>query len=236
MVKGVQFRDHWDAGEPVELARRYAAESADEITFLDIGASLGSREILRDTVWSTAGQVFVPLCVGGGVRSVEDVDWLLRAGADKTAVNTAAIQRPELVRDISSRFGAQCTVISMDVRRSPDTPSGFEVTTHAGTRGTGIDAIDWAQRVQELGAGEILLNSMDNDGTQQGFDVELIHTIRQVTSVPLIASGGAGTAQHFVDAVLAGSDAVLGASVFHRQTLSIGEVKDAMRAAGVVVR
>jgi len=240
VVKGVNFENLRDAGDPVELAARYDAEGADELTFLDITASSGGRDTMYDVVRRTAEQVFIPLTVGGGVRAPEDVDRLLRAGADKVSVNTAAIARPELLREASQRFGAQCIVLSVDARRVPadgqPTPSGFEVTTHGGRRGTGIDAVEWAARGQELGVGEILLNSMDADGTKAGFDLELIRLVRAQVSVPLIASGGAGQVEHFPPAVEAGANAVLAASVFHFGTLSIGEVKDELRGAGVVVR
>jgi cyclase len=236
VVKGVNFRGLRDAGDPVELAARYDAEGADELTFLDITASSAGRETTYDVVRRTADQVFIPLTVGGGVRSVADVDALLRCGADKVGVNTAAVARPELVREIAERFGRQVLVLSVDARRSRATPSGFEVTTHGGRQGTGIDAIEWAARAAELGAGEILLNSMDADGTEQGFDLSLIERVRAAVRVPVIASGGAGAAEHFVPAVRAGADAVLAASVFHFGTLRVREVKDALRAGGVEVR
>ncbi|MCB2175124.1 MAG: imidazole glycerol phosphate synthase subunit HisF [Actinomycetales bacterium] len=239
VVKGVNFADLRDAGDPVELARRYDAEGADELTFLDVSASSGNRETTYDVVRRTAEEVFVPLTVGGGVRSVEDVDRLLRAGADKVGVNTAAIARPELVAEIAARFGSQVLVLSVDARRvvdGPPTPSGYEVTTHGGRRGTGIDAVEWARRAVELGAGEVLLNSMDADGTTSGFDLEMLADVRREVAVPLIASGGAGTVEHFVAAAQAGADALLAASVFHFGVLSVGQVKDALRAAGVVVR
>jgi imidazole glycerol-phosphate synthase subunit HisF len=236
VVKGVNFTDLVDAGDPVELAAAYDAEGADELTFLDVTASSSDRETTFDMVRRTAEQVFIPLTVGGGVRAVEDIDKLLRAGADKVSINTAAILRPELLHEASQRFGAQCIVLSVDARRGGDTPSGFEVTTHGGKRGTGIDAIEWAARGQELGVGEILLNSMDADGTKAGFDIELIKLVRAQVDVPLIASGGAGSVSHFAPAVSAGADAVLAASVFHFGQLRIGEVKDALRASGVEVR
>jgi len=235
VVKGVNFTDLVDAGDPVELAAAYDAEGADELTFLDVTASSSDRETTFDVVRRTAEQVFIPLTVGGGVRAVSDVDRLLRAGADKVSINTAAILRPELLRECSRRFGAQCVVLSVDARRA-DTPSGFEVTTHGGRTGTGIDAVEWAARGQELGVGEILLNSMDADGTKAGFDIELIKLVRAVVDVPLIASGGAGSVDHFAPAVQAGADAVLAASVFHFGQLRIGEVKDAMRRAGIEIR
>jgi cyclase len=239
VVKGVNFENLRDAGDPVELAARYDAEGADEVTFLDVSASSGGRETTYDVVRRTAEQVFVPLTVGGGVRSVEDVDALLRAGADKVGVNTAAIARPELVSEIARRFGSQVLVLSVDARRVTGevrTDSGYEVTTHGGRRGTGIDAVAWAGRAVALGAGEVLLNSMDADGTRDGFDLEMIRDVRAAVHVPLIASGGAGTAQHFVEAAQAGADAVLAASVFHFGTLTVREVKTALRAAGITVR
>ncbi|APU14056.1 MULTISPECIES: imidazole glycerol phosphate synthase subunit HisF [Actinoalloteichus] len=240
VVKGVNFTDLVDAGDPVELAAAYDAEGADELTFLDVTASSADRETTFDVVRRTAEQVFIPLTVGGGVRAVDDVDKLLRAGADKVSLNTAAVARPELLREASRRYGAQCIVLSMDTRRvppgQPPTPSGFEVTTHGGRRGTGLDAVEWAERGQELGVGEILLNSMDADGTKAGFDLDMIRAIRRVVGVPLIASGGAGAVEHFPPAVDAGADAVLAASVFHFGELRISQVKDGLREAGVVVR
>ena len=236
VVKGVNFRELRDAGDPVEMARLYDAEGADELVFLDITASSGSRETTYDVVRRTAEQVFIPLTVGGGVRSPQDVDRLLRAGADKVGVNTAAIARPELLHEISRRFGNQVLVLSVDARRAAGTPSGFEVTTHGGRTGTGIDAVEWAQRGEELGVGEVLLNSMDADGTRAGYDVELLTAVRAAVRVPVIASGGAGRLEDFAPAVAAGADAVLAASVFHFGTLRIGEVKDALRDAGHPVR
>ncbi|GAA3727391.1 cyclase [Spinactinospora alkalitolerans] len=239
VVKGVNFQNLRDAGDPVELARRYDAEGADELTFLDVTASSGDRETTYEVVRRTAEQVFIPLTVGGGVRTPDDVDRLLRAGADKVGVNTAAIARPELIAEIARRFGRQVLVLSADVRRTADgesTPSGFEVTTHGGRRGTGIDAVEWARRTAELGAGEILLNSMDADGTKAGFDLELTRAVRAVVDIPLIASGGAGKVGHFPPAVAAGADAVLAASVFHFGEFTVGDVKDELRAAGHPVR
>ncbi|MCP9946200.1 imidazole glycerol phosphate synthase subunit HisF [Streptomyces somaliensis] len=239
VVKGVNFRDLRDAGDPVEMAKLYDAEGADELTFLDITASSGDRETTYDVVRRTAEQVFIPLTVGGGVRSADDVDRLLRAGADKVGVNTAAVARPELIREISERFGSQVLVLSVDARRCPEgtaTPSGFEVTTHGGRRGTGTDAVEWAHRAAELGAGEILLNSMDADGTKDGYDTAMIAAVRERVTVPVVASGGAGGADHFPPAVEAGADAVLAASVFHFGELRIGEVKTALRRAGHPVR
>ncbi len=235
VVKGVNFVDLRDAGDPVEMARVYDAEGADELVFLDITASSGDRETTYDVVRRTAEQVFIPLTVGGGVREVEDFNRLLRAGADKVGVNTAAVTRPELLAEAADRFGAQCVVLSIDARRGA-TASGFEVTTHGGRYDTGIDAVAWAARAAELGAGEILLNSMDADGTLAGFDLELIAAVRAVVSVPIIASGGAGSASDFAPAVLAGADAVLAASVFHFGRLRIGDVKAALRDAGQPVR
>lgn len=236
MVKGVNFVKLRDAGDPVELAKAYGAAGADELVFLDITASSSARSTMYDVVRKTAEQVFIPLTVGGGVRTADDFDRLLRAGADKVGVNTAAISRPELLREASQRFGAQCVVLSIDARRGGGTPSGFEVTTHGGRRGTGIDALTWAVRAADLGAGEILLNSMDRDGTTSGFDLEMIAAVRREVSVPVIASGGAGAREHFAPAVAAGADAVLAASVFHFGTLRIGEVKQALADAGFPVR
>ncbi|AKG42373.1 imidazole glycerol phosphate synthase subunit HisF [Streptomyces sp. JH002] len=239
VVKGVNFQNLRDAGDPVEMAKVYDAEGADELTFLDITASSGNRETTYDVVRRTAEQVFIPLTVGGGVRTTDDVDRLLRAGADKVGVNTAAIARPELIREIAERFGSQVLVLSVDARRCPEgtvTASGFEVTTHGGRRGTGIDAVEWAERAAGLGAGEILLNSMDADGTKDGYDTAMIASVRKRVSIPVIASGGAGRLDHFPPAIEAGADAVLAASVFHFGDLRIGEVKGALRAAGHPVR
>ncbi|MBP0450313.1 imidazole glycerol phosphate synthase subunit HisF [Kitasatospora sp. RG8] len=239
VVKGVNFQNLRDAGDPVEMAKLYDAEGADELTFLDITASSGDRETTYDVVRRTAEQVFIPLTVGGGIRAVEDVDKLLRAGADKVGVNTAAIARPELIREIAQRFGRQVLVLSVDARRCPEgteTPSGFEVTTHGGRQGTGLDAVEWAGRAAELGAGEILLNSMDADGTKDGYDLDMIRAVRKAVAVPVIASGGAGKLGDFAPAVEAGADAVLAASVFHFGDLRIGEVKNALREAGQLVR
>jgi cyclase len=239
VVKGVNFKALRDAGDPVEMARLYDAEGADELVFLDITASSGDRATMYDVVRRTAEQVFIPLTVGGGVRSPDDVNRLLRAGADKVGINTAAIARPELITECAERFGNQCIVLSVDARRvtgETRTPSGYEVTTHGGRRGTGIDAIEWAARGAELGAGEILLNSMDRDGTTGGYDLEMIKEVRAVVGVPLIGSGGAGAVGDFVPAVQAGADAVLAASVFHFGTLRISQVKDELRAAGLPVR
>ena len=239
VVKGVNFRDLADAGDPVELAQRYNAQGADEITFLDISASSSGRETTLDVVRRTADEVFVPLTVGGGIRSVDDVGRLLRAGADKVGVNTAAISRPALISEIADKFGSQVLVLSVDARRVTGetvTASGYEVTTHGGRKGTGIDALEWATSAAKNGAGEILLNSMDADGTRDGFDLEMLRTFRAAVSVPLIASGGAGTPEHFVQAADAGADAVLAASVFHFGAMTIADVKSALRAAGHEVR
>lgn len=236
VVKGVNFQELRDAGDPVELARVYDAEGADELTFLDISASHQGRATTMEIVSRTAEEVFIPLTVGGGVSSVEDVDRLLRAGADKVAMNTAAIRRPELISEVADRFGSQVLVLSVDARRAPGTDSGFEVTTHGGRQSAGIDAIAWAARAEELGAGEILLNSMDADGTRDGFDLEIISAVRREVGLPVIASGGAGTLDHFGPAVDAGADAVLAASVFHFGTLRISEVKEALATGGHPVR
>ncbi|RPA63508.1 imidazole glycerol phosphate synthase subunit HisF [Gordonia oryzae] len=240
VVKGVNFANLRDAGDPVELAARYDAEGADELTFLDVTASSSGRATMIEVVGRTAEQIFIPLTVGGGIRTVADVDTMLRAGADKVSVNTAAIARPEVLEEMSRRFGSQCIVLSVDARTVPDgeqpTPSGWEVTTHGGRRGTGVDAVEWARRGQELGVGEILLNSMDADGTKQGFDLRMLTAVRAAVEVPVIASGGAGAVEHFAPAVAAGADAVLAASVFHFGQLTIGEVKVSMAAAGITVR
>ncbi|RAV32627.1 imidazole glycerol phosphate synthase subunit HisF [Corynebacterium heidelbergense] len=240
VVKGVNFTGLRDAGDPVELAAQYDAQGADELTFLDVSASKQGRGTMLEVVRRTAEQVFIPLTVGGGVRSAEDVDALLRAGADKVSVNSAAVARPELLRELSQRFGAQCIVLSVDARRVPEgsapQPSGYEVTTHGGTTSAGIDAVEWARRGEELGVGEILLNSMDADGTKRGFDLEMLRDVRAQVSIPVIASGGAGRAEHFPPAVAAGADAVLAASIFHFGEVAISEVKAAMAAAGCEVR
>jgi cyclase len=241
VVKGVNFVNLRDAGDPVEMAKVYDEQGADELTFLDITASSAGRETTFEVVGQTAEQVFIPLTVGGGVRAVEDVDRLLRAGADKVGINTGAIARPDVIDEIAHRFGNQVLVLSVDARRAPRSgegsqPSGFEVTTHGGRQSAGLDALAWVREASDRGVGEILLNSMDADGTKNGFDVEMIAAVRERTNVPLIASGGAGRVEHFVAAVEAGADAVLAASVFHFGELTIGEVKDALRAAGHEVR
>ena len=240
VVKGVNFANLRDAGDPVELAERYDREGADELTFLDVTASSSGRSTMIDVVKRTADQVFIPLTVGGGIRTVDDVDTMLRAGADKVSVNTAAIARPEVLAEMSRRFGSQCIVLSVDARTVPEgaepTPSGWEVTTHGGRKGTGIDAVEWAVRGPDLGVGEILLNSMDADGTKQGFDLRMLTAVRAAVSVPVIASGGAGRIDDFAPAVQAGADAVLAASVFHFGELTVAQVKTAMRDAGITVR
>jgi cyclase len=236
VVKGVNFENLRDMGDPVELARAYYEQGADEITFLDVTATVDARATMYATVTATAEQVFIPLTVGGGVRSPEDVARLLASGADKVGVNSAAIARPELVGEIADRFGAQVLVLSLDVKRSDRMPSGFVVTTHGGRTETDVDAVAWAREAIERGAGELLVNSIDADGTKQGFDLELTALMREVSSVPVIASGGAGAVGDFAPAVAAGADAVLAASVFHGGELTVGEVKDALRAEGVAVR
>ena len=236
VVKGVNFLDLVDQGDPVELATRYGEQGADEVTFLDVTATVEGRETTSDVVRRTAETLFIPLTVGGGVRSVDDVGSLLHTGADKVSVNSAAIARPELIDEIAQHFGSQVLVLSLDVKRSSATQSGFVVTTHGGRTTTDIDAIAWAREVTERGAGEILLNSIDADGTKNGFDTELIATVRQVVGVPIIASGGAGALEHFPPAVEAGADAVLAASVFHTGAFTIADVKKELAEAGVIVR
>ncbi|GAA1158935.1 imidazole glycerol phosphate synthase subunit HisF [Nesterenkonia sandarakina] len=237
VVKGVNFENLRDAGDPVELAHRYNRAGADELTFLDVTASSADRETTYDVVTRTAEEVFIPLTVGGGVRSPKDVDRLLRTGADKVSINTAAVSRPEVIDEIVGRFGNQVLVLSLDARRSDATESGFEVTTHGGRTGTGIDALNWCREAAQRGVGEILLNSIDADGTRDGFDTEMISAVRAVTRVPLIASGGAGVPAHFPPAIAAGADAVLAASMFHfGPDDMIAQVKDAIRSAGHPVR
>jgi len=236
VTKGVKFADNRDVGDPVELARHYDAEGADELVFYDITASAEARDTTYDVVRRTAEQVFIPLTVGGGVRTVADVDALLRAGADKVSLNSAAVARPAVLREAALRFGSQCVVLSIDARRSDTARSGFEVTTHGGRQASGLDLIEWVVRGQALGAGEIVINSMDADGTRDGFDVEMIKAVREKSSVPVVASGGAGAVEHFPPAVEAGADAVLAASVFHFGTMSIGDVKNALAESGAVIR
>lgn len=235
VVKGINFSNLVDAGDPVEMASLYDAEGADELTFLDISASSSGRETTLDVVGKTADQVFIPLTVGGGIRSVNDVDQLLRAGADKISINTAAIARPELIAEISDAFGSQVLVLSVDARRA-STNSGFEVTTHGGREGTGIDAIEWVEKACLLGVGEILLNSMDADGTRAGYDIEMIQAVRAISRVPLIASGGAGTLEDFAAALDAGANALLAASVFHFGIHRIGDVKQFLSQRGYSIR
>ena len=236
VVKGVNFENLRDMGDPVELARHYAEQGADEITFLDVTATVDARATTYDVVRRTAEEVFVPLTVGGGVRSVEDVARLQAVGADKVGVNSAAIARPDLIGEIADRFGAQVLVLSLDITRSPRTASGFIVTTHGGRTETDLDALEWAREAIERGAGELLVNSIDADGTKEGFDLELVRLMREISSVPVIASGGAGRVEDFAPAIAAGADAVLAASVFHSGQLSVGDVKAALRDAGVLVR
>jgi cyclase len=241
VVKGVNFVDLRDAGDPVELAARYDAEGADELVFLDITASSDDRDTIVDVVTRTAEEVFIPFTIGGGIRSVDDARRLLRAGADKVSVNTAAVERPTLIAEIADEFGSQCAVVAIDARRitedSPELPSGFEVYTHGGRAPTGLDAVAWAVHAEELGAGEILLTSMDRDGTKEGFDVELTRAVSDAVSIPVIASGGVGTLEHLVDGVAQGhADAVLAASIFHFGEHSIAEAKAYLADHGVTVR
>ncbi len=236
VVKGVNFLNLRDAGDPVDLATAYGLEGADELTFLDISASSQGRQTTYEVVTKTAETVFIPLCVGGGVRGVDDVDRLLRSGADKVGINTGAILRPETIDEIVARFGNQVCVLSLDARREAGRPSGYGVTTHGGRESAGLDALEWVREAVDRGAGEVLLNSMDADGTTNGFDLPMIEAVRKAVDVPVIASGGAGTTQHFVDAARAGADAVLAASVFHYGTLRIAAVKAALASAGFPVR
>ena len=235
VVKGVNFTNLVDAGDPVEMASLYQNEGADELTFLDISASSSNRETTLDVVRKSADQVFIPLTVGGGIRSVSDVNQLLRAGADKVSINTAAIARPDLIAEIADAFGSQVLVLSVDARRAP-TESGFEVTTHGGRTGTGIDALSWIAKACDLGVGEILLNSMDADGTREGYDTEMIRAVRAISPVPLIASGGAGALEDFARALDAGADALLAASVFHFGIFRIQDVKRYLSQAGYCIR
>jgi cyclase len=237
VVKGVNFVSLRDAGDPVEIARRYDGEGADELTFLDITASSDQRDIILHVIEAVAEQVFIPLTVGGGVRRVEDVRRLLNAGADKISINTAAVQDPQLVAAASSRYGAQCIVVAIDARRRHGDAASWEVYTHGGRTATGLDAVEWARRVAQLGAGEILLTSMDRDGTRQGFDLELTRAVADAVSVPVIASGGVGTLQHLADGVTrGGADAVLAASIFHYGEYTVREAKQFMAAQGVLMR
>jgi imidazole glycerol-phosphate synthase subunit HisF len=236
VTKGVQFLNNIDVGDPLELARMYDTELIDELVFYDITASAESRRSVVDLIGATSDQVFIPFTVGGGVRRVQDFDTLLRAGADKISVNSGAIADPSLIREAANQFGAQCVVLSVDARRAGWAPSGFEVTSHGGRRSTDLDLIEWVQRGQQLGAGEIVVNSMDKDGTRSGFDLEMLEAVRAVSSVPVVASGGAGTPEHFVEAVRAGVDAVLAAGIFHSGQVSVAEVKAAISSAGFPVR
>ena len=237
VVKGVQFVNLRDAGDPVELAARYDLEGADELVFYDITASSGDRETMVDVVTRTAEQVFIPLTVGGGVRTLDDARRLLRVGADKVSVNSAAVLRPEIVNEVAGTFGAQCMVLGMDVRRTGQTATGYEVHTHGGRQPTGIDALEWAVEAERRGAGEIVLNSMDRDGTREGFDIDLTRMIVDAVGIPVVASGGVGGVEHLVEgALLGGADAVLAASIFHYGEVTIGQAKAALAAAGVVVR
>ncbi len=236
VVKGVNFRGLRDAGDPVALARQYYEQGADELTFLDVTATVDNRSTTYDVVRATAEQVFIPLTVGGGVRSVDDVARLLASGADKVGVNSAAISRPALLDELAQRFGSQVLVLSLDVKRSPITASGHVVTTHGGRTETGLDALVWAREAIERGAGELLVNSIDADGTKEGFDLELVSMMRSVSRVPVIASGGAGKVDHFPPAVAAGADAVLAASVFHSGQLTVDDVKRELERVGMVIR
>jgi len=236
VVKGVNFVDLVDAGDPIELAAAYGKAGIDELVFLDITASSSDRETTLELVRRSADQVFIPVTVGGGIRSVEDIDALLRAGADKVSINTAAISRPELLREAAQRFGSQCIVLSLDARREEGQPSGFGVTTHGGRKSSGLDAVQWAKQAADFGVGEILLNSMDADGTKSGFDLELIRAVRVAVGIPIIASGGAGSAADFGEAIEAGAQAVLAASIFHFGEITVAEVKNVMAMREIPVR
>jgi len=237
VVKGVNFVGLRDAGDPVELAARYDAEGADELVFLDITASSDARDTMVEVARRAADTLWIPFTVGGGVRSVEDARGLLMAGAEKVSVNTAAVERPELIIEIAGEFGSQCVVLAIDARRRPDLDDGFEVTTHGGRTPTDLGAVEWALRGEALGAGEILLTSMDRDGTKDGFDLELTRAVSDAVGVPVIASGGVGTLDHLVDGVIeGGADAVLAASIFHFGEHSVAEAKDALMGAGLIVR
>ena len=237
VVKGVNFVDLRDAGDPVELASVYNQQGADEIVFLDITASSDSRETLYEVVRRTAEEIFIPFTVGGGIRSVEDVRQILRLGADKVSLNTAAVLRPDLISDVANEFGNQCVVVAIDARRSEITSCGFEVFTHGGREGTGVSLLEWVKKAVEKGAGEILLTSMDRDGTKDGFDIEMLKTVSQKVSVPLIASGGAGSAKDMVDgAMLGDADALLAASIFHFGEMTVPEVRKELLKAGLSVR
>lgn len=236
VVKGVNFQNLMDAGDPVELARKYYLDGADEITFLDVNASKEGRSTVLDLVMATAEQVYIPLTVGGGITSVDDVAALLDSGADKVSVSSAALADPDLIERISNRFGSQVLVISLDLKKSASTESGFTVTSHGGSVDQNLDALDWIAKVEELGAGELLVNSIDADGTREGFDIELLNLVVQNSALPIIASGGAGNLEHFVEAGNTEVDAILAASVFHSGQLSIYQVKQALSASGQLVR
>ncbi len=236
VTKGVKFQGNVDVGDPLQLARKYDTELIDELVFYDITASAESRRSVVDLIQDTSDQIFIPFTVGGGVSEVEDFDRLLRAGADKISVNSGAIRDPSLIRRAAGRFGSQCVVLSVDGRRAAHAPSGFEVTSHGGRRDTGLDLLEWVQEGQRLGAGEIVVNSMDADGTRSGFDLEMLSAVREVSSVPVVASGGAGTPEHFVEAIRVGADAVLAAGIFHSGDVSVAEVKATIRSAGFAVR
>lgn len=236
VVKGTNFVDIRDAGDPVELAEHYYKEGADEICFLDITASHEKRKATYDVIEKTAKKVFVPLTVGGGVNSVEDASRLLQAGADKVGINSGAVRNPELISEASKNFGAQCVVIAIDVKRSPNTKSGFEVFVRGGREATGLDALDWIKESYDRGAGEILLTSMDGDGTKAGYDLEITGLASKLTNIPVIASGGAGSTQHIIDAFNAGADAALLASLLHFKELTIHEIKEAMKANQILTR
>lgn len=236
VVKGVNFLNLRDAGDPIELAEKYYEDGADELTFLDVKATIDNRDTMYDLVTACAEKVFIPLTVGGGIREVDDVARLLGAGADKVSVGSAGISSPELLNEIANRFGNQVLVISLDLKRSSKTESGFIVTTHGGRQDTDLDALVWVKKVIELGAGELLVNSIDADGTRQGFDSEMLKAIREIASIPLIASGGAGRASDFPDAAAAGADAILAASIFHEGSVTVAEAKAALKLAGYETR
>jgi len=237
VVKGVRFLDIQDAGDPVEIARRYDQEGADELTFLDITASADNRETLVHVVEQVAGEVFIPLTVGGGIRTLEDIRRLLNAGADKVSINTAAVHRPEFVREAAERFGSQCIVVAIDAKQVSDDPKRWEIFTHGGRKPTGLDAIEWARQMVSLGAGEILLTSMDRDGTRQGFDLELTRAVSEAVTVPVIASGGVGNLDHLADGVTLGkADAVLAASIFHFAEYSLQQAREHLARRGILVR
>lgn len=236
VVKGVNFLNLRDAGNPIELAEKYYEDGADELTFLDVKATIDNRDTMYDLVTACAEKVFIPLTVGGGIREVDDVARLLGAGADKVSVGSAGISSPELLNEIANRFGNQVLVISLDLKRSSKTESGFIVTTHGGRQDTDLDALVWVKKVIELGAGELLVNSIDADGTRQGFDSEMLKAIREIASIPLIASGGAGRASDFPDAAAAGADAILAASIFHEGSVTVAEAKAALKLAGYETR